>query len=297
MNELEMKAMIFGFMYGDGWISHINRDKYNHYCAGFSGNEESLQILKDDLISLYGDIGKAIINTRETKSESYGISGMTSSISAGTVVAKDMVRLGMPIGKKVEQEYLLPDWICNGSLRLKSSFISGLYAAEGYTPSTQKNDKTFKPLGFNITKRSVYFENFQLFIKQISSILDDLKISHSISYVDTVTCDLNKKAIITFNNSTDNLINALCWLNMRYCTYKASEMNYMFNYLIAKVETIIYLQEAYDLAIKRTCSANEVAKQFGISRSTVENWRSRLSGIRIPNSFYTYTTFKSCCPL
>ena len=46
MNEL--KAELFGFMLGDGWITT------KHNC-GFSGDSESLQIAKNDLINIFGN--------------------------------------------------------------------------------------------------------------------------------------------------------------------------------------------------------------------------------------------------
>ena len=169
MTEL-LKAELFGFMLGDGWITT------KHNC-GFSGDPESLQIAKNDLIDLYGDIGKATIVTKNTVSEKYGIEGTTSSFVCNVKIAKEFESLGMPIGKRVEQDFDIPNWISNGSNEIKAAFLSGLYAAEGYTPCFQKNNKTLKTLGFNISKRQSVEHTLHM---QLGKILNDLGIKYTL---------------------------------------------------------------------------------------------------------------------
>lgn len=292
MNELETKSMLFGFMYGDGWISHVKNEKYNHFLCGFSGDVESLEVARKDLTSLYGDIGKATINTRKTSSYKYNIYGTTSSFCVNTKVAKDFISLGMPIGKKVEQKYSLPDWITCGSKNIKASFLSGLYAAEGYTPSMQQNNKTAKVLGLNITKRTEFFEDFKEFISQISAMLNELEIEHTYKFKDTFTCDHNKKAIITFNNSNNNVIKTASLLNIKYSVHKNNELKMLSSYLELKEFEIKRLEEAYALALQKNCSAKSIAEKFNITKSQVENWRRRETKIRIPNNFITFDNFK-----
>ena len=66
MTNKYLESMIFGMLLGDGWIS----ERLN---CGFSGDLDSLQVIKDDLINLYGGIGKANISSKETLSEKYNI--------------------------------------------------------------------------------------------------------------------------------------------------------------------------------------------------------------------------------
>lgn len=285
----EIKSMLYGFMYGDGWLSLL---KNNSYSIGFSGDRESLKVVKKDLINIYKEIGKAKINTRKTISEKYGIKGITSSFVANKKVAEDFISLGMPIGNKVEKETKLPKWIKNGSKKVKASFISGLYSAEGYTQAMQKNDKTPKTLGINITKRYSLKINFETFIKDISKILNDLSIEHSYRFINTVTVEKNIKAIITFNNSHKNIIKISEILNLKYCINKKEELEKMSLYLKEKEKTLNKLKIAYDEALKYNCSAREISEKFKITKTQIEKWRMRKTGIRIPNSFITYTEFK-----
>ena len=134
-----IKAMLFGFMLGDGWMSQLSKGNYKFLNAGFSGDIESLEIARFDLQNIYNEIGKARIYTKNTFSPSYGITGTTSSFVVNQAVAKDFVNLGMPIGKRTEIEFLLPNWIVCGNKQIKKAFLSGLYAAPGFSSNIIHN--------------------------------------------------------------------------------------------------------------------------------------------------------------
>lgn len=284
MTEL-LKAELFGFMLGDGWIT----TKYN---CGFSGDPESLQIAKDDLIELYGDIGKATIVTKHTVSEKYGIEGTTSSFVCNTKIAKEFESLGMPIGKRVEQDFDIPNWILNGSNEIKAAFLSGLYAAEGYTPCFQKNNKTLKTLGFNISKRQSVEHTLHI---QLGQILNDLGIKYALKIEQIQTCDWNNKYRFDFSNSNENVLLITSLINPRYCIEKQDLIRRINCYYTMKQNEISRLQQAYNYSLEhKEISARQCAEQFNIKQSQVENWRRRKTGVQLPKSF---PTFNEYCPL
>lgn len=294
-NNTIKEAMIFGFMLGDGWISYSKNDRQEVLQCGFSGDEESLTNLKEDLINLYGNIGTANICTRQTMSEKYNISGTTTSMVVNMTVCNRYIELGMPIGKRVEQHFLIPDWIMNGSQEVKSGFISGLYSAEGFTPAMQKNDKTPKVLGFNMSKRARLKEEFREFTNQLEQILKDLSIEYSLTEKNTFTCDHNIKSTFTFSNSNANILTLAKVLDLRYCTHKQEKLQELERYTEAKNEVLSKLNEAYEEAMDRSNTAQSIADKYNITRSQVEKWRARQTGVRIPNSFPTITEFKQIC--
>lgn len=283
MNEL--KAELFGFMLGDGWITT------KHNC-GFSGDPESLQIAKNDLINIFGNIGKATITTKHTSSEKYNIEGTTSSFVCNVKVAKEFENLGMPIGKRVEQQFDIPNWIMNGTNKIKAAFLSGLYAAEGYTPCFQKNNKTLKTLGFNISKRQSVEHSLHL---QLGKILDDLNIKYTLRIEQVKTCEWNNKYRFDFSNSNENVLLITSIIKPRYCIEKYNLMNKVYCYYQMKQSEINRLQQAYDYSLEhRDVSAKSCAIQFNIKQSQVENWRRRKTGVQLPKSF---PTFNEYCPL
>jgi hypothetical protein len=48
--------------------------------------------------------------------------------------AKKMVEAGAAIGKKKYQDFPIPRWILNGSVKVQKEFVAALFGAEGYTP-------------------------------------------------------------------------------------------------------------------------------------------------------------------
>lgn len=285
MEEKILKAELFGFMLGDGWISSTN------YNCGFSGDEKSLLLVQEDLLKIYTDIGKANINTRITESEKYSITGTTSSFICPVLIAKDFINMGMPTGKKVEQAFDIPKWILNGSKKIKAAFISGLYAAEGYTPVFQKNDKTLKTLGFNVSKREYIEHNLHI---QLSKILNDLGIQHTLKIERVKTCDWNNKYRFDFSNSNENIFLITKIIKPRYCIEKHELFIRIHKYYSMKIKEIKRLQKAYDYCLAhRDITARECAKKFNITQSQVEKWRWRQTGVQLPKSFPSF----SCCPL
>lgn len=290
MRNTKLKAELFGYLLGDGWISTRNLN------CGFSGDLESLQIIKDDLKKIFnGNIGAANIKTYKTKSEAYGISGETNRFICNKKVAEMFVSLGAPIGKRVEQDIKIPDWILNGNKEIKSSFISGIYAAEGYTPRFQKNGKTLKAIGFNMSKRS--FCDKDLFINQYSKILNDLGIDFNVKIKNTFTCDYNNKIEFIFSNSNENIEKVTRIIKPRYSKEKYNLFKQINLYYNKKIECLNKLEEAYEYTFNNPDKyPKEIAKKFNITKRQVECWRTRKTGFRIPNTFPTFNDFISANP-
>lgn len=216
--------MLFGFMYGDGWIDI-------HKQGGFSGDVESLQVARQDLIELFKNIGKAKIRTQETISPKYKIIGTTSQFIINRNTSNIFIEAGMPIGRKVEQEWLIPNWITNGSQDVQQSFLSGLYAAEGFTPITMNADRSFKPLGLLLTKRLILKNNFEQMMNQLGDIISNIGINYSTVVRLTHTCEDNIEIRFNFKNSLQNTYNITQLLNIRYCIKKYRSFSFVTNYL------------------------------------------------------------------
>lgn len=295
MTETTIMAMLYGMMLGDGWLSNSN----GRLIGGFSGDVHSLEEVKNDLHAIGLNIGKATIVSKKTYSPKYGIKGVSSYFVITHSACEVFLNAGITTGKKVEVEFLLPNWIMSGSKEVKAAFLSGLYSAEGYTPAMQKNDKTAKTLGFNITKRYALKDNFHEFLNQITSLLNDLDIQHSIVLKETFTCDKNLKAIVTFDNNIDNIIQVTSILDLKYCVDKKIAFDSIRRYHEAKRDLLCKLTQAQKESLNRDITAQAIADKYGVLRSQVENWRRperKDMRIRIPNDFPTYTQFmqQSC---
>lgn len=217
-------AMLFGYILGDGWID------VNHL-GGVSGDLEALEIIKKDMQDLFGDIGKATILCRKTSSPKYKIKGTSNQFSFNRKTSRIFIEYGMPTGKCVETDYKLPDWITNGSLEIKKSFLSGFYAAEG-TKIIPAIHKGFKTLNFSQSKRIELSDSLEyLMVDQIGGILTELGLKYSIERKEIFTCAKNLRIRLDISNSTQSLLKCIRILDMRYCPRKQILLNQAYDYL------------------------------------------------------------------
>lgn len=291
MSELERISEIFGLMLGDGWVSYSKKN--NTFACGFSGGKEDLATLKEDLMCIFGNIGKATIFSNYTFSEKYNISGYTNQFSCNVKVARYFINLGMPVGKRVEKEYCLPDWITDGDIKIKQKFICGLYAAEGTTPYFQSNGKTLKAMDFSLSKREELKTNGDLLASQIKKILHDIGVEINIKTERVYTKDWNIKYKFVLCNEFNSIMNTCNFLEMKYCKRKSYNIANIKKYYQYKNDVLENLKLAYECAMNKSISAKKVASDFNITLGQVESWRRRKTGYRIPNNFPTFNEFTS----
>lgn len=295
MREIELKAKLLGFLLGDGWISESYTNETKYYQIGFSGDAKSLGNAKRDLIFLLGDIGKAEITTKHTFSPKYGIEGITSKFAGNQKTAHYFIGAGAPIGKRVEQNWFIPRWVLNGSDKIKSLFISGFYAAEGYTPSFQKNNKTPRVLGFNFHKREFLQDN--CLVMQFSHILFQLGVKHTVKETRVKTSEWNRRIEFSIDNSHDNIKKFLSILDLSYSEEKERLRKDVLSYLKSKDLVLDNLNnallESRDLSIK----AKVIAEKYSIDHNLVHRWRSRKTEeAKLPNTFPTFSEYMALSP-
>lgn len=287
---------LFGFCLGDGWISRSKQSRHSsyYYQVGFSGDKLSLvNHVKPDLEAIFGDIGKATIRTDRMVSEKYGISGTTSQFIANTKVAKRFVELGMVPGQRVSTIYEIPRWIMKGETQTKRDFLSGYYAAEGFTPKFQDNGKTLRTLGFRYFKRKSQEENKDLLVSQWSQLLEDLGIEFTYEETMRTTVEDNYVCTFIFSNSHDQILHQLSILELEYSLDKEEIAREALKYYKAKDRILENLRNAHKYSIEnRDVSATQIAEEYKINRDAIYQWRSRGTGVQIPKNFMTFEQFK-----
>ena len=271
-------AMLFGMILGDGWLSVSVRSykdwTYEAYNIGISGDVQDLQCMIVDAKAKFGDIGKAKIHSKRSFSPQYGIDGTTNYFVMNTKMAKIFKKLGMPVGNRVQQNFLLPDWITKGDAAIKKGFISGLYAAEGDNLLFQKNDKTLKAPSFVLAKRLELATGFKEFCGQVSNILLDLGIQHSINYTKKHTCAENVFASFDIHNSIDNIFLFTSILDMRYCLRKQKRFTMVNEYYKKRIDEVNIAKEAYTYTLNHPEErVSDIAKKYGYTYTRVASWR------------------------
>lgn len=217
-----IEAMLFGYHLGDGSLSQTKQGNGFSYSCEFSGDYEGLTNIKMDIKNQFG-IDLPAISQRETESTKYDIEGTTNELSLPITIAKHLLLLDTPIGKKVEVPFQLPDWLMKGEILLKEKFLSGLYCAEGDTLAMQVNDITAHAPAFLITKRKVLADNFEILLAQIGQLLNDVGIAYSLKKTFTVTCAENIKATFTIKNSNERMVMFCQMMDFSYSPRKGMD--------------------------------------------------------------------------
>lgn len=268
--NIDKQAMLFGYIMGDGWLSIIGNHKY----IGASGDAYDLELIKQDLVELYGDIGKATIFTDETESPKYGIKGVTNKCSFNVKIAEIFKNLDMPIGKRVEQETHIPNWVLYGSNDTKISFLSGYYSADGTRPNVQRNNKTQRCLELVFYKRKTLEKNGDELVNEFGKILNDLGLTYTYTKIEVMTKELSVKYNILLDNNLENSIKALSLFDFRYCQRKKRDAINLLYYLLYKQSFI----DRYN-KVKEHCEYNKIhnikesnksiAQKYGVTERKV----------------------------
>ncbi len=145
-------AMNIGFLMCDGHIKK-NLDQI-HY---FFNQESDAKLFKSDFLLVFN---------KEKLSLNYTCNCFTIGICS-----KDLAilfnELGVPRGNKVYQQFLIPNWIFNGSDNIKRIFLSTIYGNEGSKPQDNK-----WRIQFVLSKSKEHVPNLLQFLNQIRSMLN-----------------------------------------------------------------------------------------------------------------------------
>ena len=156
--ELFLTKLV-AFVMGDGYIN----DKNNRVIFTFKEKKDA-GLFKQEFKSIFPKENPIITKTEFC----YRIE----------VNNKDLVELlkylGAPIGKKVFQSFLIPNWIFYGPDKIKLAFLSTIYGNEGAKPQ----DNRWR-IQFVLSKNKENIKNLLLFLNQIRTMLNYFGISSS----------------------------------------------------------------------------------------------------------------------
>ena len=219
----ERLAALVAYMTGDGTIvekrkRYVKRDGslslYAPVKAGafYSNVQHDLEAIKVDCVNLGMAIDASV--TRK-KTKPHLADGF--QLQLGGADCETLVDAGTPVGKKVAQHFLVPDWIMTGSNGVKRAYIAALFGAEGTAPAKDKSAKTKMPRQpvLNMCKAdgvcgAKYFD-------QLQSLLSDLGIRSSV----TVTGASYKTFWLRIASTPENLIHFFEDVGYVYCQSKA----------------------------------------------------------------------------
>ena len=170
---------IMGYLLGDGTMYFSHKRKRGR--ISFYGEKENLLLIKEDL----GIIGfKPVLqkrNRRHKITTTYKKYSFTREEASLTITSTALVvllhLLGMPVGNKSRQNFILPDWLFKIPLWQKRLFLAGFFGAELSSPQVyKKHSFNFYAPVLGVNKSIEYLESGRKFLQQISRLLDDFGI-------------------------------------------------------------------------------------------------------------------------
>ncbi|ADG13465.1 protein of unknown function UPF0027 [Methanocaldococcus infernus ME] len=271
-------ARLLGFALGDGIIV---REKTGKLYLAFYGKKEELLEVKKDLEKL-GIKASKIYNKKEDN---------FIKVSS-KAFALFMHKLGMPIGKKTEVSYKVPEWIKEAPLWIKRNFLAGLFGADG----SKIFFKRYTPLPISLTqsKISSLKENLLSYLEDIREILLEFGVESIIYEIKALENRVSYRLSIVNEESIKQFLGKVGY---EYSKDKKEEGLLAYAYLKYKE----YVKAIRKKAIKKAIELYEHKSLSNVYSSIKNTWVNRrfierviyekVENVRVPKNFLTYKEF------
>jgi tRNA-splicing ligase RtcB len=180
--KLPYLLKLMGYILGDGTLYFTG----NKGTVWYYGQSDDLEGIRYDIKQLGFIASKIYVRDREHeiqtlyntvkfRSVEHSIKTTSSSLAAL------LWAMGIPLGNKCAQEYLLPDWIFDLPLWHKRLFLASLFGAELSAPSTVTGHgyNFYSPI-LSMNKLEKCVKNGRKFLGQIRILLEDFGINASL---------------------------------------------------------------------------------------------------------------------
>ena len=171
-------ARLLGFAFGDGCIVKSGR----RLTLEFYGEIGTLEDITKDLESLGVKASRIYSRRRSLRIKSPYSEYVSDCTGKIKVTARSfailMHKLGLPIGRKTEQVYRIPEWIKKAPLWIKRNFLAGLFGADG----SKVTFKGYTPLPINLTQsKSIELEsNLREFMEDVRELLSEFGVESTV---------------------------------------------------------------------------------------------------------------------
>ena len=214
-----------------------------------------------------------------------------ATVECSVNITKDLIEKGVVRGKKVYQDFDIPDFVKKGTKGVKSNFIGALFGAEGCI-SVESNGILKQPT-LTMTKRSK--KDGFVFFNSLVDLLKDFGIvsTYSISEV-VVPSKLNRPSYTSFNfvlrisSDLPNLKTFLTDIPISYCYEKELKAERVLQYIRDYEFLIKKAKEDATLVrelVKNGKPSREIQLLLNLSKSTVEKYRNNITPTRVPSRF------------
>ena len=161
-----LKALIVACITGDG---HLQCKEWRHLVSFYSKNMDEIDFQKELFGKVFGIGGK--LYPPSLNSSAHKLFFISKEVT------KELVKLGAPVGNKLDNPFLVPDWIANGDAKTKSNYLKGLYTCEGSIHKWKNYNRWV--IAIKMYKHQGLEKNGFAFMEQLRSMLKDFQITTS----------------------------------------------------------------------------------------------------------------------
>lgn len=253
-------ARLVAFSTGDGNVSYSSRNNGKLQASFYSKYETDLEYVCDDLIlagflekrpSVCIKMGRTLLDT-------------TYMVQVGNDAAELLVQYGAPLGKKVEIDFDVPDWIKQNDVSVKAEYLAALWGAEGSKPTEEDHRPTrrCKSLVLSMCKHNP---------QEGEAFFRSLQLLHHDCGVETTVTQSGLAHRIYIDKGIHNERSFLGGIGYRYSDYKARAAFLWNNYYGAYLTEITNRKQRFQAAVASAGSYSAASRKLGCVVQTVIN--------------------------
>lgn len=279
-------AKLLGFVMTDGYL-YEDMKHHIHETHFFVGTKQDAQEIKKDLQCL--GFNKLEIKSRSNKRVIEGREFMISTYRCRNF-EKSLFELlkekGVPVGRKKNQAYFVPEWVMSGDISVKRAFLSGWLGGDGCKidyyikhAGASSHNAGFKVNAIEFHKEKELEREGILYAKQLSLLLEELGVV--VNQVDSV--DDEDGVIISIRLATDyqSLFN-LAHIGYAYAKTKNTNIPFVREFLAYRLNekkryTVIKQAVLQQLALE--VNKQVIAQNFQIPVGTIDSWKYNKNAI------------------
>jgi tRNA-splicing ligase RtcB len=303
--KLPYLLKVMGYVFGDGTLYFTG----NKGTIWFYGQPEDLQAIREDILKI-GFTPSRVYSRQRTHAiptiyKTVKFSHIEHSVkTTASSLALLLYGLGVPLGNKSSQPYLLPRWIFQLERWQQRLFLASFFGAELSSPSTiTHHGYNFYAPVLSMNKQATYKKNACRFLKQIQHLLNGFDVSSSL--IRERKEFVNAHGIVSYrlrlmiHSTPENLLRLWTSIGFEYNAKRRYLANMAAHYLLIKERvlekrrvTAVIAQQMKNSGIPRVriyerLTSTHINRRF-IERSLYEK---RKTSPRIASGFPPFTTF------
>ena len=267
-------ARLAGYMFAD---AHITNTTGYPRSSFYFGTDSDVKEFQDDIKYLGFEPKNAKIETSSQKIGERSFESTCRVISYGGTLSRLMMALGVPVGKKLAQPTVIPDWIKNGSLLIQREFVAGFQGGDGGSPCylKRKGKKNAYNFTFGDTSRHKAPEHSRSqveFFEWMAEVLEKLGVTTHKVRVSKDKFSPNPIVLLPISNSMETFISYMENVGYRYADTKRKRGESVYFYMRYKRfqwEKQIALKEEIIQRHNDGESPTALAKENGLSTRQV----------------------------